>query len=76
MRILRPPSLVDSSNSASAPAEAAKIAAIVPAAPAPMMATRRICIVPPGPSPATAPWARNLAPGRSPAGASASSLVP
>jgi hypothetical protein len=41
MRILRPPSLVRSSSSASAPAEAAKIAAIVPAAPAPIMATRR-----------------------------------
>jgi hypothetical protein len=47
MRILRPPSAVRSSSSVSAPAEAAKIAASVPAAPAPMMATRRFRILPP-----------------------------
>ena len=41
MRILRPPSLVRSSSSDSAPQEAAKIAAMVPAAPAPIVATRR-----------------------------------
>ena len=40
MRILRPPSAVRSRSGVSAPAAAAKIAAIVPAAPAPMTATR------------------------------------
>ena len=44
MRILRPPSRVRSSSSVSAPAAAAKIAAIEPAAPAPMTATRRVGI--------------------------------
>ena len=43
MRILRPPSRVRSSSSVSAPAEAAKIAAIEPAAPAPMTTMRRDC---------------------------------
>ncbi len=41
MRIFRPPSRVRSSSTVSAPAEAAKIAAIDPAAPAPMTAMRR-----------------------------------
>src|ERR1019366_8373970 len=40
MRILRPPSFVRSSRIVSAPAPAAKIAAIVPAAPAPITTTR------------------------------------
>jgi hypothetical protein len=43
MRILRPPSRVRSTSSVSAPASAAKIAAIVPAAPAPITTTRRCC---------------------------------
>src|SRR5574337_2090268 len=42
MRILRPPSFVRSRSSVSAPLEAAKIAAMVPAAPAPMTTTRFI----------------------------------
>jgi len=42
MRIFRPPSRVRSMSVVSAPAFAAKIAAIVPAAPAPMTATRRL----------------------------------
>ena len=41
MRILRPPSRVRSSSRVSAPPTAAKIAAMVPAAPAPITATRR-----------------------------------
>ena len=41
MRILRPPSRVRSSSRVSAPADAANIAAMVPAAPAPTTATRR-----------------------------------
>src|ERR1035437_3947537 len=40
MRILRPPSFVRSSRIVSAPAPAAKIAAMVPAAPAPITTTR------------------------------------
>jgi hypothetical protein len=40
MRIFRPPSRVRSSSSVSAPADAAKIAAMLPAAPAPMTTTR------------------------------------
>ena len=47
IRILRPPSMVDSSSSVSAPADAENIAAIAPAAPAPITATRRR--VPPHP---------------------------
>ncbi len=42
MRILRPPSLQRSMSVTCAPAAAAKIAAIVPAAPAPITATRRL----------------------------------
>ncbi len=45
MRILRPPSRVRSSSTVSAPPRAAKIAAIVPAAPAPITTTRCICLV-------------------------------
>jgi len=41
IRIFRPPSAVRSSRITSAPDLAAKIAAIVPAAPAPMTAMRR-----------------------------------
>ena len=41
MRIFRPPSRVRSRSTVSAPAPAAKIAAIEPAAPAPMTTTRR-----------------------------------
>ena len=42
MRILRPPSRVRSRSRVSAPARAAKMAAIVPAAPAPITTTRRV----------------------------------
>ncbi len=42
MRIFRPPSAVRSRRSVCAPCDAAKIAAIVPAAPAPITATRFI----------------------------------
>ena len=44
-RILRPPSLVRSSRTVSAPPAAAKIAAMVPAAPAPMTTSRRRGVV-------------------------------
>jgi hypothetical protein len=44
MRILRPPFFVRSRSNVSAPLEAAKIAAMVPAAPAPITTTRFIAV--------------------------------